>query len=141
MPCATTTYVPPTHVAPPSSVVVKQVPTLESYVAITSNTLQFGAQATLEVSAKVLTTTYTARGDAGTPGELLARATEAGLVRGTAAGQLTALFYEARFSSHPLGQQQRDAAERALDELAADLAETEGAEGAEGDKGAEGAAR
>jgi hypothetical protein len=80
----------------------------------------------------------TARGAAGTPGELLARATEAGLVRGTAAGQLTALFYEARFSSHPLGQRQRDAAERALDELAADLAETKGAERAEG---AEGAAR
>jgi hypothetical protein len=69
----------------------------------------------------------TARGAAGTPGELLARATEAGLVRGTAAGQLTALFYEARFSSHPLGHRQRDAAERALDELAADLAQTEGA--------------
>ena len=69
----------------------------------------------------------TARGVAGTPGELLTRATEAGLVRGTAAGQLTALFYEARFSSHPLGHRQRDAAERALDELAADLAETEGA--------------
>src|SRR5689334_10797763 len=69
----------------------------------------------------------TARGAAGTPGELLARATGAGLVRGTAAGQLTALFYEARFSSHPLGHQQRDAAERALDELAADLAQTEGA--------------
>ncbi|HEX5293688.1 MAG TPA: DUF4129 domain-containing protein [Streptosporangiaceae bacterium] len=69
----------------------------------------------------------TARGAAGTPGELLTRATEAGLVRGTAAGQLTALFYEARFSSHPLGHQQREAAERALDELAADLAETEGA--------------
>jgi hypothetical protein len=69
----------------------------------------------------------TARGAAGTPGELLTRATEAGLVRGTAAGQLTALFYEARFSSHPLGHRQRDAAERALDELAADLAETEGA--------------
>lgn len=67
----------------------------------------------------------TARGAAGTPGELLTRATEAGLVRGTAAGQLTALFYEARFSSHPLGQRQRDAAERALDELAADLAQTE----------------
>ncbi len=50
--------------------------------------------------------------------------------RGTA--RLTALFYEARFSSHPLGQRQRDEAERALDELAADLAETEGAEGAEG---------
>jgi hypothetical protein len=69
----------------------------------------------------------TARGAAGTPGELLSRATEAGLVRGTAAGQLTALFYEARFSSHPLGHRQRDAAERALDELAADLAQTEGA--------------
>ena len=72
----------------------------------------------------------TARGAAGTPGELLTRATEAGLVRGTAAGQLTALFYEARFSSHPLGHRQRDAAERALDELAADLADTEGADGA-----------
>jgi hypothetical protein len=69
----------------------------------------------------------TARGAAGTPGELLTRATEAGLVRGTAAGHLTALFYEARFSSHPLGHRQRDAAERALDELAADLAQTEGA--------------
>jgi Domain of unknown function (DUF4129) len=69
----------------------------------------------------------TARGAADTPGELLTRATEAGLVRGSAAGQLTALFYEARFSSHPLGHRQRDAAERALDELAADLAETEGA--------------
>ena len=69
----------------------------------------------------------TARGAAGTPGELLTRATEAGLVRGAAAGQLTALFYEARFSSHPLGHRQRDAAERALDELAADLAQPEGA--------------
>jgi hypothetical protein len=65
----------------------------------------------------------TARGAADTPGELLTRATEAGLVRGTAAGRLTALFYEARFSSHPLDHGQRDAAERALDELAADLAE------------------
>ena len=39
----------------------------------------------------------------------------------------TALFYEARFSSHPLDHGQRDAAERALDELAADLAEAKGA--------------
>ena len=69
----------------------------------------------------------TARGAAGTPGELLTRATDAGLVRGSAAGQLTALFYEARFSSHPLGHRQRDEAERALDELAADLAQPEGA--------------
>jgi len=71
-----------------------------------------------------------ARGVAGTPGELLRRATERGLVRGAAAGRLTALFYEARFSSHPLGQRQRDAAEQALDELAADLAEAGRAQGA-----------
>ena len=66
-----------------------------------------------------------ARGLADTPDELLARATGTGLVRGTAAARLTALFYEARFSSHPLDRGQRDAAERALDELAAALAETE----------------
>jgi hypothetical protein len=64
----------------------------------------------------------TARAVADTPDELLARATQSGLVRGTAAGRLTALFYEARFSSHPLGRGQRDAAEQALDELAAALA-------------------
>ena len=55
------------------------------------------------------------RGVADTPDELLARATETGLVRGTAATRLTALFYEARFSSHPLDNRQRDAAEQALD--------------------------
>ncbi len=69
----------------------------------------------------------TARGVADTPGELLTRARERGLVRGAAAGRLTALFYEARFSTHPLEGGQRDAAERALDELAADLAQTEAA--------------
>jgi hypothetical protein len=62
-----------------------------------------------------------ARGAADTPDELLARATSQGIVRGTAAIRLTALFYEARFSSHPLDPGQRDAAERALDELAATL--------------------
>jgi flagellar basal body-associated protein FliL len=62
-----------------------------------------------------------ARAAADTPDELLARATGSGLVRGTAAARLTALFYEARFSSHPLGRGQRDAAQQALDELAADL--------------------
>jgi Domain of unknown function (DUF4129) len=72
----------------------------------------------------------TARGIADTPGELLTRATEAGLVRGTAAGRLTSLFYEARFSSHPLGHGQRDAAAQALDELAADLAKAENVKGA-----------
>jgi len=69
----------------------------------------------------------TARGVADTPDELLARATESGLVRGTAAARLTALFYEARFSSHPLDRGQRDAAEQALDELAAALAEAKAA--------------
>jgi Domain of unknown function (DUF4129) len=89
----------------------------------------------------------TARGVSDTPGELLTRATESGLVRGTAAGRLTALFYEARFSSHPLDHRQRDAAEHALDELAADLAGAGGAGGAERAEraeraeGAEGAAR
>jgi uncharacterized protein DUF4129 len=68
-----------------------------------------------------------ARSLADTPDELLARARARGIVRGTAAGQLTALFYEARFSSHPLGSAQRDAAEQALDELAAALAQPEGA--------------
>jgi hypothetical protein len=67
----------------------------------------------------------TARSLADTPDELLARARARGVVRGTAATRLTALFYEARFSSHPLGPAQRDAAERALDELAAALAQPE----------------
>jgi hypothetical protein len=70
-----------------------------------------------------------ARAVADTPDELLARATTSGLVRGTAAARLTALFYEARFSSHPLGRSQRDAAEQALDELAAALAAPEEAPG------------
>jgi hypothetical protein len=64
----------------------------------------------------------TARGAADTPDELLARAVAAGAVRGGAAGRLTALFYEARFSTHPLGAGQRDAASAALDELAVELA-------------------
>jgi hypothetical protein len=67
----------------------------------------------------------TARAVADTPDELLARARATGLVRGTAAARLTALFYEARFSSHPLERSHRDAAAEALDELAAALAETE----------------
>ncbi len=64
----------------------------------------------------------TARAAADTPDELLARAVASGVVRGGAAGLLTALFYEARFSTHPLDGGQRDAASAALDELAAELA-------------------
>ena len=63
-----------------------------------------------------------ARAAADTPDELLARAVASGVVRGGAAGRLTTLFYEARFSTHPLGAGQRDAASAALDELAAELA-------------------
>lgn len=58
---------------------------------------------------------------ADTPDEFLARAAAAGLVRGAAAGELTRLFYEARFSAHELTTAQRDAAQGALEQLAADL--------------------
>ncbi len=63
----------------------------------------------------------TPRGAADTPDELLARAAGQGLVRGGAAARLTALFYEARFSSHPMRRADRDDAEQALAELAARL--------------------
>jgi hypothetical protein len=64
----------------------------------------------------------TRRSVADTPDELLARAVAAGTVRGPAASRLTALFYEARFSSHPVAAGQRAAASAALDELAEELA-------------------
>jgi hypothetical protein len=64
----------------------------------------------------------TQRSVADTPDELLARAVAAGTVRGPAASRLTALFYEARFSSHPVAAGQRAAASAALDELAEELA-------------------
>jgi hypothetical protein len=64
----------------------------------------------------------TARSAADTPDELLARAVAAGTVRGAAASRLTTLFYEARFSTHPLAGGQREAASAALAELAAELA-------------------
>jgi hypothetical protein len=60
-----------------------------------------------------------------TPDELLARAVGAGTVRGPAASRLTALFYEARFSTHPVAAGQRAAASAALDELAGELAAAE----------------
>ncbi|MDQ2811403.1 MAG: DUF4129 domain-containing protein [Actinomycetota bacterium] len=80
----------------------------------------------------------TARAIADTPDELLARARTTGLVRGTAAARLTELFYEARFSSHPLDRGHRDAAAHALDELADALApaETAPAEAGAGSAGA-----
>jgi hypothetical protein len=64
----------------------------------------------------------TKRSVADTPDELLARAVAAGTVRGPAASRLTALFYEARFSTHPVAAGQRAAASAALDELSGELA-------------------
>jgi hypothetical protein len=60
-----------------------------------------------------------ARTVAETPDELLARAVAAELVSGAPAGRLTGLFYEARFSTHPMPRSQRDDAEGALAELEA----------------------
>jgi len=73
----------------------------------------------------------TRRSVADTPDELLARAVAAGTVRGPAASTLTTLFYEARFSTHPVAAAQRAAASAALDELAAELEAAEAAEAAE----------
>jgi Domain of unknown function (DUF4129) len=61
------------------------------------------------------------RAAAETPDELLSRAAAAGIVGGTEAAALTALFYEARFSSHPLPGAKRHQAQRALDVLAVAL--------------------
>jgi hypothetical protein len=64
----------------------------------------------------------TARGAAETPDELLGRAAQSGLLHGAAAGRLTTLFYEARYSSHALPLSARDEAVQALDEISAELA-------------------
>jgi hypothetical protein len=64
----------------------------------------------------------TARGAAETPDELLERASRSGLLRGGAAGRLTALFYEARYSSHALPASAREEAAEALDAISAELA-------------------
>ncbi len=79
-----------------------------------------------------------ARGAADTPDELLARAAGQGLGTGGAAARLTALFYEARFSSHPMPPAGRDAAERALRDLAASLGPGSGPEAAVGGRDREG---
>lgn len=64
-----------------------------------------------------------ARAAAETPDELLARAVEGGLVGGAPATRLTVLFYEARFSTHPMPSARRDEAEQALAALAGTLPE------------------
>jgi hypothetical protein len=74
----------------------------------------------------------TPRGAADTPDELLARAVARGLVHGGAAARMTELFYEARFSSHPMLPADRDDAEGALAELAASLGDLAAASAAPG---------
>ncbi|MHB1596354.1 MAG: DUF4129 domain-containing protein [Streptosporangiaceae bacterium] len=61
------------------------------------------------------------RAAAETPDELLARAIDDGMVAVRPARRLTGLFYEARFSSHPVPEASREQAVRALAELAATL--------------------
>jgi hypothetical protein len=58
---------------------------------------------------------------ADTPTELLDRAAGSGLVDGAAAGTLTQLFREARFSRHPMGEPERRAAEQALAQVRDEL--------------------
>ncbi|WP_051944504.1 DUF4129 domain-containing protein [Streptacidiphilus rugosus] len=59
---------------------------------------------------------------ADTPAELLDRAVAAGLVPDEAAHSLTDLFREARYSTHPMSEHQRERARAALDAIAAHLA-------------------
>jgi hypothetical protein len=56
-----------------------------------------------------------------TSAELLTRAVRSGLLGGTAASQLTSLFYEARYSSHELPPATRQAALEALEAISAEL--------------------
>ena len=60
--------------------------------------------------------------EADTPAEVLARAAASGLVRSTAAGELTGLFRQARYGGRAMTEAERAAAESALARLRADLA-------------------
>ncbi|MFI0235631.1 DUF4129 domain-containing protein [Streptomyces sp. NPDC016845] len=68
-----------------------------------------------------------ARRASDSPADLLTRATRAGLATGSAAPRLTALFREARYSSHPMDGTQRAAAADALEEIADQLRDREAA--------------
>ncbi len=68
-----------------------------------------------------------ARAAAETPDELLDRAVTGGMVNAAPAGRLTALFYEARFSTHPMPPSRRDQAEHALADIAESLTPMAGA--------------
>jgi hypothetical protein len=58
---------------------------------------------------------------ADTPAEVLARASDSGLVRSDSAEMLTGLFRRARYSSQPMTGTDADAAARALAGMRADL--------------------
>ncbi|OWA12016.1 hypothetical protein B9W62_08235 [Streptomyces sp. CS113] len=60
------------------------------------------------------------------PADLLSRAAGAGFAPGSAAPRLTALFREARYSSHPMDASHRAAAADALEEIASLLGAREG---------------
>ncbi|CAG6396980.1 DUF4129 domain-containing protein [Streptomyces cocklensis] len=64
-----------------------------------------------------------ARRASDSPQDLLARAAGSGLLTGPHATDLTALFREARYSTHPMDGTHRDRAAAALDAIAAQLAE------------------
>ena len=78
-----------------------------------------------------------ARTAAETPDELLARAVASGLIHGPAAGRLTGLFYEARFSSHPLADAAKNDARQALDAISAELRSKRAARSPDGQPDAE----
>jgi hypothetical protein len=61
---------------------------------------------------------------ADTPAEILARATAGGLVKSTWAGTLTGLFRRARYSTHPMTEDDRTAAMGALVQVRSDLGDT-----------------
>jgi hypothetical protein len=65
------------------------------------------------------------------PADLLTRAADAGFAPGPAAPRLTALFREARYSSHPMDGAHREAAAGSLEEIASLLRERDGDPGRE----------
>jgi len=74
-----------------------------------------------EAMEAVLAEHGSARDVSDTPTEFLNRAVSAGLIRSDAAGTLTDLFREARFSRHPLGEREREDAIGALARLRAEV--------------------
>jgi hypothetical protein len=71
-----------------------------------------------------------ARHASDSPQDLLERAAGRGLLDGPHAADLTALFREARYSTHPMDRTHRDRAAAALDAIAAQLAEAAAREAA-----------